>query len=87
MARAAAQIVPTEPWFVEPRPQGNELVSILIVSATACLEQTRPCLESLLRHSRSPYELILVTLRMPVDGVQGVFGGIPPPHRPGARRR
>ncbi len=68
MARAAAQVVPAEPWYIEPRPQGNELAS-LIVLCYGPMERTQPCLESLLRHSRSPYELILVACGSG-DGVQ-----------------
>jgi GT2 family glycosyltransferase len=59
LARALPQLVPPEPWFAEPRPRGNELVSIIILCCNE-LEATRACVESLLRHTRLPYELIFV---------------------------
>jgi len=59
LARAAPQIVPAESWFAEPRPRGNELASVIVLCGNR-LEGTRPCLESILRHTRPPYELILI---------------------------
>jgi GT2 family glycosyltransferase/tetratricopeptide (TPR) repeat protein len=59
LAQAAPAVVPHEPWFADPRPRGNELASIIILCCNQ-LDYTRQCLESLLRHTRAPYELILV---------------------------
>jgi GT2 family glycosyltransferase/predicted Zn-dependent protease len=59
LSQACPTLVPAEAWFAAPRPRGNELASIIILCCNQ-LEHTRLCLESLLRHTRSPYELILV---------------------------
>jgi GT2 family glycosyltransferase/tetratricopeptide (TPR) repeat protein len=59
MARAIPVIVPREPWFSEPKPKGNELASILILCCNQ-LESTRRFLDSLLRQTRTPYEVILI---------------------------
>jgi GT2 family glycosyltransferase len=57
--RAAPAAVPAESWFVNPAPAGDELASLVILCCDQ-LEYTRLCLESVLRHTRTPYELILV---------------------------
>jgi GT2 family glycosyltransferase len=59
LQRAVPALVSPEPWFADPRPRGNELASIIILCCNQ-LEYTRQCLESLLRHTRRPYEVILV---------------------------
>ncbi len=59
LSRAAPQVIPLENWFAARRPRGNELVSIIVLCDER-LDCTRRCLESLLNHSRPPYELILV---------------------------
>jgi GT2 family glycosyltransferase/tetratricopeptide (TPR) repeat protein len=59
LARAAPQVVAMENWFADPRPRGDELVSIIILCCNQ-VDATRACLESLLRHTRPPYELLLV---------------------------
>jgi glycosyltransferase involved in cell wall biosynthesis/Tfp pilus assembly protein PilF len=59
LARAAPNLVPTDPWFAERQPRGHELVSIIVLCARR-LEDTRRCLDSLPRCTRAPYELILV---------------------------
>jgi GT2 family glycosyltransferase/Tfp pilus assembly protein PilF len=59
LARAAPRLVPQEPWFMDAPPVGDELASILILCCNQ-VEYTRLCLESILRHTRQPYELILV---------------------------
>jgi GT2 family glycosyltransferase/tetratricopeptide (TPR) repeat protein len=59
LARAAPQVVPAEPWFTEAPPVGDELASLIILCCDQ-LEYTRQCLESVLRHTRAPYELVLV---------------------------
>src|SRR5262249_17842741 len=59
LRRAAPKLVPAEAWF-EPRPpRGDALASILLL---CCNPEgyTRQCLDSVLRHTRAPYELILV---------------------------
>jgi GT2 family glycosyltransferase len=57
LARAAPQAVPAEAWFMETPPVGDELASIIILCCDQ-LEYTRQCLESVLRHTRAPYELV-----------------------------
>jgi GT2 family glycosyltransferase/tetratricopeptide (TPR) repeat protein len=59
LAQAAPKAVPVEPWFRDAAPVGDELASIIILCCNQ-LECTRLCLESVLRHTRAPYELILV---------------------------
>jgi GT2 family glycosyltransferase/predicted Zn-dependent protease len=57
--RAAPEVVPGESWFLDAAPTGEELASLIILCCDQ-LEYTRLCLESVLRHTRRPYELILV---------------------------
>jgi GT2 family glycosyltransferase/predicted Zn-dependent protease len=59
LAQIAPAAIPVEPWFEVPAPVGDELASIIIpcCNEAAC---TRLCLDSLLRNTRPPYELILV---------------------------
>jgi GT2 family glycosyltransferase/tetratricopeptide (TPR) repeat protein len=52
-------VVPSEPWLEQMPPSGEELASIIILCCNE-LEYTRLCLESVLRHTRRPYELVLV---------------------------
>lgn len=59
LSKAAPQLVPAEPWFVGPAPSGNELVSVIVLCCNE-VEYTRLCLESVWRHTRAPYELIVV---------------------------
>lgn len=59
LAKVAPQVVPAEAWFTDAPPVGDELASILILCCNE-LEYTRRCLESVLRHTRSPYELVIV---------------------------
>ncbi len=79
---AAPGLVPEEKWAREAPPLGNELASIIIL----CCNQdqvTRQCLESLLRHTRTPYELILVD-NASSDGTARLlrdFQGRPGPQR------
>jgi GT2 family glycosyltransferase len=56
---AAPRLVPAEKWFLEAPPVGDELASLVILCCNE-VAVTRLCLESVLRHTRSPYELILV---------------------------
>jgi GT2 family glycosyltransferase/Flp pilus assembly protein TadD len=56
---AAPRAVPAEDWFVKVPPVGDELASILILCCNE-LDYTRRCLQSVLRHTRQPYELVLV---------------------------
>jgi glycosyltransferase involved in cell wall biosynthesis/predicted Zn-dependent protease len=58
LARATST-VPAEPWMMNVPPVGDELVSIIILCCNE-LEYTRLCLESVLRYTRKPYELIVV---------------------------
>jgi GT2 family glycosyltransferase/predicted Zn-dependent protease len=59
LAKAAPGLVSAEAWFVNCPPAGDELVSVIILCCNE-LAYTRLCLESVLRHTRAPYELILV---------------------------
>jgi tetratricopeptide (TPR) repeat protein len=59
LARAAPREVPAEPWFVQAPPARDELVSV-VVHCAAPVPARPPCLEGVLRHSRPPYELILL---------------------------
>ncbi|HMC90498.1 MAG TPA: glycosyltransferase, partial [Gemmataceae bacterium] len=59
LAKAAPDIVPTEAWFQNAPPVGDELASIIILCCNQ-VAYTRLCLESVLRHTRPPYELILI---------------------------
>lgn len=55
----APGIVAWEPWLSGPAATGRELVSIVV----PCRDQvhcTRLCLESVLLHTRSPYEIVVV---------------------------
>src|SRR5262249_46256136 len=59
LSDAAPQAVPAEQWFPDSPPVGDEPASLLILCCNE-MAVTRLCLESVLRHTRSPYELILV---------------------------
>jgi GT2 family glycosyltransferase/Tfp pilus assembly protein PilF len=59
LSQAAPTIVPPEAWFSDPKPSDRDLASILILCCDE-VECTRLCLESVLRHTRHPYELIIV---------------------------
>jgi GT2 family glycosyltransferase len=48
-----------EQWFADAPPAGDELASILILCCNE-LDYTRLCLESVVRHTRPPYEIVLV---------------------------
>src|SRR5207247_320361 len=55
--------VPPEGWFAQtgtdPAPIGDELASVVVLCCNE-VEYTRLCLESVLRHTRQPFELVLV---------------------------
>src|SRR5438270_468441 len=59
LARAAPEAVPAEAWSVNTPPAGDEVASIIILCCNEA-DYTRQCLESVVRHTRRPYELILV---------------------------
>jgi glycosyltransferase involved in cell wall biosynthesis len=59
LQRALPGLVPLEPWFAEAPPAAGELASIIVVCCNQ-LEFTRRCVDSVLRHTRPPYELIVV---------------------------
>jgi GT2 family glycosyltransferase/tetratricopeptide (TPR) repeat protein len=59
LARAAPGLVPAEAWFTEAAPVGDELASLIILCCNE-LDYTRQCLGSVLAHTRTPYELVLV---------------------------
>jgi GT2 family glycosyltransferase/tetratricopeptide (TPR) repeat protein len=59
LGKAAPSLVPGEPWFAAAASETGDLVSVVI---PCCNEAgyTRLCLESVLRHTRPPYELVLI---------------------------
>jgi GT2 family glycosyltransferase/predicted Zn-dependent protease len=57
--RSAPGSVPAEPWFEGAPPAGEELASVVVLCCNE-LDATRACLESVLRHTRAPYELVPV---------------------------
>jgi GT2 family glycosyltransferase len=57
LARAAPGLVPPEPWFDAAAPAATASVIVLCCNE---LEYTKRCLDSVLRHTRRPYELVLV---------------------------
>jgi GT2 family glycosyltransferase/Flp pilus assembly protein TadD len=59
LAKAAPGVVSTEEWFTNGPPVGDELTSIIVLCCNE-VEYTRQCIESVLRHTRAPYELVLV---------------------------
>jgi glycosyltransferase involved in cell wall biosynthesis len=61
LAKAIPQAVAAEPWFSTPlvRPAETGLVSIIVPCCNA-LDYTRLCLESVRKHTASPFELIVV---------------------------
>src|SRR5262249_54545474 len=59
LRKAAPLVVPAEPWFADIAPASGELASLVILCCNEG-EYTRLCLESVLRHTRWPYELVLV---------------------------
>jgi predicted O-linked N-acetylglucosamine transferase (SPINDLY family)/GT2 family glycosyltransferase len=66
----APELVEAEDWFLKTPPAGDELVSILVQYGQDP-ERTRRCLDSLLRHSRPPWELILVKEDAPGESPGG----------------
>jgi len=59
LSQAAPQLVPPEPWFSDRKPAGSELASIIVLCCNE-LEFTKLCLESVLKQTRAPYELVIV---------------------------
>jgi glycosyltransferase involved in cell wall biosynthesis/Flp pilus assembly protein TadD len=59
LARAMPQLVPVEKWFAPAPDADRELVSVVIV-CSAPPPYTRLCLDSVLRFSRKPFEIIVV---------------------------
>jgi glycosyltransferase involved in cell wall biosynthesis len=59
LQRAAPGPVPPEAWFAEAPPGPGALASLIVVCSNQ-LDFTRGCLESILQHTRPPYELIVV---------------------------
>lgn len=59
LSAAAPGLVPPEPWFADAAPPEDDLASVIVL----CHNQaayTRACLESVLRNTRRPFELVLV---------------------------
>jgi GT2 family glycosyltransferase len=59
LAQVAPQLVPAEEWFTDVPPAPDELASIIILCCNE-IDCTRQCLESVRRHTRADYELILI---------------------------
>ena len=57
-AAGPARVRP-EPWFLQAPPPGDELASLVVLCCNE-VNVTRLCLDSVLRHTRPPYELVLV---------------------------
>ena len=60
LRRAAPQAVPEEPWFAEAAAAADGGLTSIVVLCCNELEYTRLCLESVLRRTRPPYELVLI---------------------------
>jgi GT2 family glycosyltransferase/tetratricopeptide (TPR) repeat protein len=73
--RSAPGSVPAEPWFAEAPPAGEELASVVVLCCNE-LDATQVCLESVLRHTRGPYELVLVD-NGSTDGTADYFRTVP----------
>jgi GT2 family glycosyltransferase len=69
LSKAAPHIVPPEEWFMQAVPAGDELVSIIILCCNE-VAYSRLCLASVLRHTRGPYELVIVD-NGSTDGTDG----------------
>lgn len=59
LAQAAPKLVPMREWMVKLPPPGDELASIIILCCNQ-VDYTRRCLDSVFKHTRQPYELVLV---------------------------
>lgn len=59
LSRAAPRAVPPEDWFAGAGLAAGALASVVVLCCNE-LAYTRLCLESVLRHTRPPYELVLV---------------------------
>ncbi len=59
LSEAAPELVPPESWFDVAPPSDDDRASIVILCCNQ-IECTRACLESVLRWTRRPFELLLV---------------------------
>lgn len=59
LSQAAPRILEAESWFAPAGTDGMDLTSVIVLCGDT-LECTRLCLESVLRQTRPPYELVLV---------------------------
>jgi GT2 family glycosyltransferase/predicted Zn-dependent protease len=82
LSKAAPRLVPAEPWFQDAPPLGDELASIIVLCCNE-VEYTRHCLESVLRQTRTLYELILVD-NGSTDGTPAYLADVQ--RRPGPER-
>jgi glycosyltransferase involved in cell wall biosynthesis/Flp pilus assembly protein TadD len=71
LAKAAPRLVSLEEWAARTPPSGEELASIIILCCNE-MDYTRQCLDSVLEHTRRPYELILVD-NGSTDGTPGML--------------
>jgi len=58
LSKSAPGMVPAESWFME-EAANNALASIVVLCCNE-VESTQACLESVRRHTKRPYELILI---------------------------
>jgi GT2 family glycosyltransferase/Flp pilus assembly protein TadD len=56
---AECQSLPLDDWLAYVPPSGDELASLIILCCNE-VEVTRLCLDSVFRHTRQPYEIILI---------------------------
>jgi GT2 family glycosyltransferase len=59
LVQVAPQLVPAELWAFRAPPVGDELASVIVLCPNEG-SHTRLCLESVLRHTRPPYDLVVM---------------------------
>ncbi len=59
LLEAAPELLPAEGWIANVPPPPEELVSIIVLCCNE-VAYTRMCLESVCRHTRQPFELVVV---------------------------
>lgn len=77
---AAPGLIAPEAWIADVPPPGDELASIIVLAHNE-LDCTRLCLESVLRTTRPPYELILID-NASTDGTWEYFQALEKRHGP-----
>ncbi len=82
LAVAAPRVLATEEWFAHAVPPQDELASVIVICHNG-LAYTRLCIESVLRRTRRPYELILLD-NASTDGTSAYLEEVR--YRPGPAR-